>query len=453
MKMNCLTGKKMMLAMAIAFVCNGLQAQELDSVVISLNDALEIAFSENPTIKVADKEIELKKEARKEAYAGLFPEISATGAYQRAIKKQTMVMDIPGQGPQTLQVGSDNTYNGGINISLPIFAPALYKSINLTKADVDLAVEKSRSSKLDLINQVTKAYYQLLLAQDSYLVLKKSYEQAEANYEVVNAKYQQGTVSEYDKIRAEVQMRNLKPSVVSARNGVNLANIQLRVLIGIDTDIPLKVRGNLRDYETIMFEERLNRNNIDLEYNSDLRQLDLNSELLRRSLKVQQTNFMPTLGASFNYSYMSMNNDFRIGHYRWYPYSTLGVSLTIPLFKASNFTKVKQTKIQMQQLQYNRINAERQLQMQATSYIDNMNASTEQVLSNKESVLQAEKGRQIAEKRYDVGMGTILELNDSEIALTQAQLTYNQSIYDYLTARADLEQVLGKEDVIYQIEK
>ena len=79
-------------------------------------------------------------------------------------------MDFAGEA-QTIQVGSDNSYSGGLTVNLPIFAPALYKSINLTKADVDLAMEKARSSKLDLINQVTKAYYQLLLAQDSYEVI------------------------------------------------------------------------------------------------------------------------------------------------------------------------------------------------------------------------------------------------------------------------------------------
>ena len=127
-----------------------------------------------------------------------------------------------------------------------------------------------------------------------------------------------------------------------------------------------------------------------------------------------------------------------------YPYSTFGLSLTIPLYKASNFNKLKQTKIQIQQLALNRLNLERQLNMKISSYLDSMNASSEQVMSNKESVAQAEKGRQIASKRYDVGKGTILELNDSELALTQAQLVYNQSIYDFLVAKADLELVLGE---------
>lgn len=443
--MKCFLGKKMFLTAVVACTIGSVQAQEVkDTLTLTLNKALEIALSENPTMKVAGQEIKLKKEAKREAYGGLFPEVGLTGSYSRTLKKQTMVMDFGGEA-QTIQVGSDNSYQGGLNISLPVFAPGLYKSINLTQADVNLAVEKARSSKLDLVNQVTKAYYQLLLAQDSYNVLLQSYAQAEATFNVVKAKYEQGAVSEYDKIRADVQMRSLKPSVVSARNGVNLAKLQLQVLMGMDPDIAIGIEGNLKDYEVMMFETQLTPSQLNLVNNSDLKQMDLNATLLEKSLAVQRTNFMPTLSASFNYSYTSLNNDFKMAHYKWFPYSTVGLNLSIPLFKASNFTKVKQTKIQMMQLNENRINTHRQLTMQATSYLDSMSASTEQVVSNKEGIIEAEKGQLIAQKRYDVGKGTILEVNDSEVALTQARLTYNQSIYDYLVAKADLDKVLGSE--------
>ena len=75
----------------------------------------------------------------------------------------------------------------------------------------------------------------------------------------------------------------------------------------------------------------------------------------------------------------------------------------------------------------------------------NMAASSEQVVSTRENVMQAQKAVQIAGKRYEVGKGTVLELNTSQVQLTEAELTYNQSIYDYLVAKADLDQVLGKD--------
>ena len=421
-------------------ICCGAQAQ--DTLRITLQEAVRIALSDNPTIKVAGQEIQLKKEARREAYAGLFPEANLVGSYSRAIKKQSFAM----QG-NVIEVGTNNTYSGGLSISLPVFAPALYKSISLTKTDVELAVEKSRASRLDMINQVTKAFFQLLLAQDSYEVLLKSYKQSEDNYQVVKAKYEQGAVSEYDKISADVQMRSLKPTVVSARNGVNLANLQLKVLMGMEADVKVAIDGNLKDYEMSMFTRQAMPRPDNLVNNTTLKQLELNALQLKQTLKLQYTNFMPTLSASFQYMYTVMNETFKFKEYDWRPYSTIGLNLSIPLFKGSNFTRLKQTRIQMKQLEENRINTERQLTMQATSYLDNMAASTEQVVSNKEAVFQAEKGRTIAEKRYEVGKGTILELNSSEVALTEAQLTYNQSIYDYLVAKADLDLVLGVDEV------
>lgn len=414
-------------------------------VEVNLQQAIDIALSDNPTVIVAGMEIELKKEASKEAYAGLFPEASLSGSYSRTIKKQTVVMDFGGVS-QTFQMGTSNSYSGGVAVSLPIFAPALYRSINLTRTDVELAVEKSRSSKLGMINQVTKAYYQLLLAQDSYDVLQKSYAHAQANFDVVNEMFKQGLVSEYDKIRADVQVRSLEPNVVSARNGVNLSRLQLKVLMGIDTDIQLEIVGNLKGYEGKLFENELNGKTYSLEENTSLRQLDLNTTMLEQNLKLQKSNYLPVLGASFNYMYTSLNEDFKMSQYKWFPYSTIGLSLSVPLYKASNAPKIRQAKIQLRQMAETRLNTERMLSMQVQSYLDNMAASAEQVLSNKESILQAEKGRLIAQKRYEVGKGTILELNDSEVALTQTQLTYNQSVFDYLTAKADLEQVLGYGD-------
>ena len=434
---------KPVLALAVlAMTATGAKAQ--DTLRISLKEAIQIALSENPTVKVADQEIQLKKEANREVIWGLLPEVSLVGSFNHTIEKQSFAM----MG-QVMRVGTMNNASGGVTASLPVFVPALYQSMKLTKTDVQLALEKARSSRLDMVNQVTKAFYQLLLAQDSYEVLKKSYKQSEDNYNIVVAKFEQGKVSEYDKISADVQMRSLKPTVVSAGNGVNLAMLQLKVLMGMESSIPVTVVGNLKDYEMAMFTRQAQPQpeNI-VGGNTTLRQLDLNYDMLQRNLKMKYTNFMPTLALSFQYMYTSMSENWRIFHYKWNPYATVGLSLSIPLFKGGNFSQVKQAKLQLKQMDLTRINTERQLKMQAQSYLNNMSASTEQVVSNKEAVLQAEKGRTIAEKRYEVGRGTILELNSSEVALTQAQLTYNQSIYDYLVAKADLDLVMGVEDMI-----
>lgn len=442
-----LTGKKMLLtAMALcAFGFAKAQTEQTtqNTLTLTLDKALEIALDENPTIKVAAEEIVLKKVASKEAWQSLLPEASLNGSLDHTIKAAEMKLN-----DMSFKMGQDgtNTANAGLSINLPLFAPAVYRAMSMTKTDIELAVEKSRASELDLINQVTKAYYQLMLAQDSYEVLQGSYKLAEDNFNVVNAKYQQGAVSEFDKISAEVQMRSIKPNVISAVNAVTLAKLQLKVLMGITADVDIKTDDNLTNYESMLFANQLKEEDMSLENNTTMKQFELNMKLLEKNVKSLKTNFMPTLSMSFSYQYQSLYNpNINFFDYTWSNSSSLMFNLSIPLYRASNFTKVKSARIQMRQLDWNRIDTERKLNMQVVSYRNNMTASSEQVVSNKENVMQAEKAVQIAGKRYEVGKGTVLELNSSQVSLTQAQLTYNQSIYDYLVAKADLDQVLGKQ--------
>lgn len=438
-----LVNRKLLMLVSVFLFASYTQAQEVkETLTLTLDKALEIALSENPTIKVADQEIALKETAYKETWQTLLPEVSLTGSWQHTIQAAVMKLN-----DMEFKMGQDgtNTVAGVASLSLPIFAPAVYKAMSMTKTDIELAVEKARASKQDLVNQVTKAYYQLMLAQDSHEVLKQSFAVAEENYNVVNAKFQQGRVSEFDKISAQVQMNSVKPNVISAANAVALSQLQLKVLMGITADVDLKIDDSLENYETSVFTNQMEQTNEGLVNNTTMRQLDLNRKMLQQNRKSLYTSFMPTLGAQINYQYQSLyNNHWNVFDYSWSGSSTLAFSLSIPLYRASNFTKLKTNRIQLNQLEQNRINVERQLNMQMQSYQKNMKASSEQVSSNKENVAQAKKAVDISSKRYEVGKGTVLELNNSQVQLTQAELTYNQSIYDYLVAKADLDLVLGR---------
>lgn len=455
--MKILFGKQVVIAVASALILPlGMRAEELGATTgvpmsLTLEEAVEIALADNPTIIVANQQIQLKEVGRKEAWQSLLPSADLSGSVQYTALAAEMKL-----GGQSFKMGKDDTYtwNGQVQVSLPVFAPTVYATMNLTKTDLENAVEQSRSSKLDLVNQVTKAFYQLLLAKDSYAVLQKSYEQSSRNYELINNMFNLGSASEYDKISAEVQMRSIQPTVISARNAVNLAKIQLKVLMGITSDVDIDVEGKMEDYEGELATDIFMAEQCSLENNTSIRQMKLSENMLQQTLKVQQTGFMPTLALVGSYAFQSLyNENLKIGHYDWGQSSSIVLSLSVPIFRASNFTKMRTTKLQISQLAENRKYTERQLRMQVSAYVDNMNASAEQVSSNKEAVAQARKGYEISRKRYEIGGGTILELNNSEIALVSAELTYSQSIYDYLAAKADLDKVLGNDELILKNDK
>ena len=435
-----MNGKRLLLSVGTLCAMLMVHAQELS---VNLQKAIDIALAENPTIKVADKEIELKRIADSEAWQALLPEVTANASIQHTLLAAEMNL-----GGQKFKMGADNrnTAAASATLSVPVFAPAVYQTMKLTKVDIELAREKARSSRLDLINQVTKAYYQMLLAQDSYEVMQQSYNISKENYDVISSKFDVGRVSEYDKITAEVQMRSMNSSLVSAQNGLTLAELQLKVLMGINTDIKVVIDDKLENYENGLKLADVDASEAALENNAAIRQLDLNRTMLERTLKIQRTGFMPNVAFSLTGQYQSLQNDnWRIWNYDWSPSASFTIAVSIPIFRASNWTKLKSTKLQLSSLEDTKANTQRQLVMAAQNYMHSMASSIAQVNSNREAITKADKALSIAKTRYDVGRGTILELNQSEVALTQAQLTYNQSIYDYLRNKADLDYTLGRE--------
>ena len=434
-------------------------AKAQDTLVLDIGKALEIALSENPTVKVANKEIQKKKYAQKGSYAALFPQVSFAADYNRTLKKQVMYMDgfdmgsteIPGMEDmpnmdEGIEVGRDNNWNLGFNASMPIVNAALWKSLSISAVDVELAIEQARSSKIAMVNQVKKGYYGVLLASDSYRVFKESYDNAMENYLDIKRKFEQGIVAEYDLIRANVTVKNSEPNMLQAENALVLAKWQLKALLVMDLDINIECKGQLTDFEKDLFGDFLSTDTT-LANNTDLKQMDLQAKQLEKTLTMQKFDYLPTLSLTGLYQWTAMNNDFKFKDYRWNPYSMVGVSLSIPIFSGgSKFYKIKQTRNSLEQLNLQREDTQRNLQLAIKQYIDNMNTCVKRFDASQKGVEQAERGYMISQKRYDTGAGTLLEMNDSELALTQAKLNFNQAIYDYMVAKADLEKVLGLQE-------
>jgi outer membrane protein TolC len=443
--------KKSTVVLCILCVISFTSLSAQDTIKVSLNKAIEIALSENPTIKVSEKQIIRVNYSKKEKQGGLLPNVSLGGAYQRAIKKQKMFFSIPGfpSNPDGIEVGQDNTFVGTISASLPLIAPTLWATINMSETELELSQESARSSKLSLLNQVTKAYYGILMSQDSYNVIKKSYENSSENARIILSKFKQGTVSEYEWIRADVQARNTMTNVVSAENAVNLSKLQLKMLMGIGMETEIEVEGKLSDFEATMYSEALAMNTSTLNGNSDLKQFDIQKKQLESSDKIHKASLLPTLSASLNYQYMSNANDsitFTSDQY-WFPTSTFALQLSIPIFQGgSKYNKSKQIKIQKEEMDLQRENLQRSLELQTISYMNNIKNSLKKIESNKEGLRQAEKALSISKKMYEVGMATYLDLNNADLSYINAGLSYNQSIYDYLSSKADLEKILGKEN-------
>ncbi len=436
---------------------------------LSLDECIAVALSESPTLKIADLEIERVDYSKKDVLAQLLPTVSFGGTYNRMIAKQVAYMnfDIPGLGgddssspdnetlglaeksrsnkDEGFKMGLDNSFQVGFNASVPLIAPQLWASMSLSDAQIAQSVEQARASRLNLINQVRDGYYRLMLALDSRKTIQESYDMAALTHEIYTKQFSAGAASEYDVLRTSVAMKNVEPEIIQVDIAIRQARLQLQILMGVSSDFKFETVGRLADYEGTMYDDILS---IDTDYsmNSDLVMNDLQINTLNQSVKVAKMAWYPTLALTANYNWTSSSDGNPFRNFRWNPYSIVGLSLNFPIYQGgARYNKIKQSQIQVNQMELTRENLERSVEIQVDLAMDNIALNVKQISSSSESVRQAEKAYSIMEQSFAIGAASYLDLRDAEVALTRSRLAYYQSIYNYLTARSGLLLLLGRE--------
>lgn len=430
------------LLMGVFLPC--LLAGQTDTLRLGLQEAVNRAIESNLMQKVSALEIEKKESKIKEYLAALYPSVQVSGAYTRNIKKPVIFMPEGSPFGPTLTIGSDNAYNGSLSFNMPLFAMNIYESLKLGRADKKLTEEKDRENRINLAANVKNTYYNLLLLSQTTEVYNRSYENARHNLDNIEQMNKRGVVSDYDVIRARVQVDNLYPGLLQVKNAYdNLLNI-FRILLDIPMDQPVKLDPTvllgvdiqqLPVYEPNWFSG-----------NATLRQLDASRRLLGIQESMVKAGYMPILMATGNYSYQTQANNFDFGKYKWVNSSSVGIQMSMPLFKGfAMHRQLEQARLGMKQLEYQEEFTKQNLSAQATNALNAMKTAAEKVKAAENNVALAQKGYRIAQTRYNTGQATLVELNDADNALMQARLNLIQARFDFLSALTEYEKLIGKD--------
>ena len=466
------------------------------TVVLTLDDAIKIALSENTSVKVADMEIQRSKYAQKGSYGALFPQINATGMYNYAIQKQkvyfgsdadegsgsssgggmasmmqsafepimyyiqqlyaaTSTPFVPyvaptpdpseqSSGSDAIEMGRRNQVTLGLSAAMPVVNFQLWESLRLTGDQVELAVEKARESRLGTVASVKQAYFAVLMAKASYDVYNAVYENAVQNYKLTESRYNVKKASDMDMARAQSSLAAAIPNVFNAENAIYLSLWQLKAVMGVDLDRAVDVAGSLEDYASHMFYDVNEGASASLDRNSTIRQLAEQAEMLSKQIRMQQYAYLPTLSMQVSYNYYTQSDKFQLSQWKWLPSSTLVFNLSIPIFSGGQrYHTIKQTRVQADELALQRENTERQLRIGIRQSLSTMDTSMKTYEAAKEALKSAEKAYDIASKSYQVGKSTLTDLNNTELTLTQTRLQAAQAVYNFVVAKAGLEQTLG----------
>ncbi|MEO0095911.1 MAG: TolC family protein [candidate division WOR-3 bacterium] len=408
-----------------------------DTIDFTLNQAVEFAYNNNAEIKQLT--IDLNKSAAEIGIArsAFYPTISATGYYAYLSDLPVFQLD-----SMFIPMGQHENYNFQVSLQQVLFAwGKIYDAYRIAGINRDVAELKLIRKKQEVRCSVVKSYYGLLVLEKMVELTRESMEQLKRHEEAVRKRYESGLVSQFDLLRSQVQVANLKPKLIEVENGLRLAREGFKMLLGLPQDKEFKLTDSLEitemDYDLeALKQEALNNR-------AELKNLDKVERLSKIAKTLKARSNLPTLVAGVSYD---RKKPFSFGGNDWGSNLTFNVGFQWPIFSGyKNLYEYNKSTLQMKEVELAYENLTRGIILEVKQAYFNLIAAREAITAAKENVNQAEQALNIMETRYKNGLATNLEYLDSQLATMQAKINYLNALKDYLSARADLLKAVGYE--------
>jgi outer membrane protein len=417
--------------------------------LVTLDRALDLAVRQNRDLQIAEQDRFKAGAQVSEARSGALPQLSVNAIYTRNIKNP--VMFIPPNTPinpssttMAFEVGSANAYLASASINQTLFNWRVGAAMDIANAYSDLAERSFEATQADVVLQTKKAFYTVLLMRELVRANRQGFEVVRANLENVRAQFKNGTAAEFDLLRAEVQVANTEPLMIAAENSYELTKNSLKSLLALPLDKDIEVQGELT-YQELDHDRILQERRDVLASNLTIAQLSLQESLLQKNISVERAGFYPTVNLIGAYLWASQDNSFKINSYLWANSFNLALQISLSVFDGfKTSARTEQAMIEHQKSLIALQKAEEGLLQRVQSIELRMAEAKKRIAGQEKSLGQAQKAIQIAQTRFKSGVGTQLELMDTQVAMTRTQTNYAQAIYDYLVARAEWDNALGR---------
>jgi outer membrane protein TolC len=410
---------------------------------ITIDDAVQMALKSNQDYLVARSQLVKADAEIQKATAGALPKLDLNTNYTRNLKIPEVVF-----GGQSFKLGTDNQIDAGLSFSQPLWLGGkVFAALKIAKLYRKYTEQAVKNVEMEITFGVRRTFLGAILANDVVSVYQDALAAAELNLDMVTKMQSQGVVSEYELLRAEVEVANLKPQLTQSRNQAVTARDELKHLIGVPLSdslsleyIPTAVppRENLR-LEHINEIARGNR--------ALLKQQDYKKEITRRAIGIAKSGRSFTLEFQSRYNWLYQSDDMSLDRSHWSPNWTAGVTFKLPIFDGFvTSAQVKQAVADNHEVElaYDQMKEQIELEVRQ-AYFDYLE-SGERLEASQKTIEQAEEGLKIARLRYGGGVGTQLEVLSAESALTQAKTNHVQATHDAAIAVFQLLRVSGSDN-------
>ncbi len=411
---------------------------------LTIDEAVKFALQRNQQYLIARSQLEKAEAEVQQAESDILPHLSLNSGYTRNLIVPTAVF----QGMR-FKLGTDNTIDVGVRVTQSLWhSGTVLAAIKIARLYREYTQSGVDQAGADVTFSVRRAYLATVLARNSVAVFQDALDAAQLNYEMVQKMQEQGVRSEFELLRAKVEVANLEPQLTQSQNQARIAENQLKNLIAMNLSDSLQLEYSFNDSTMQQRLELPRLIGLAKQNRSSLEQQDLLRQITKKAIGVTDADnsFKLDLQSQYGWSYQSDN--LKLGQSDlWSKQWSAGLVFTWPLFDGfKNKAQVRKAKVDYNDAELTYAQMLDQLEADVREAYLRYHEAGQRLQAQETTIAEAEEGLRIARLRYSNGVGTQLEVLSAESALTQAKNNYVQATHDAALAVYSLLHVTGVEN-------
>ena len=440
--------KTILLVIAIMLSIN-LSAQE--SISLSLEEAIDYALENSYSAINASRDIEAARMKKWETTTIGLPHISATIDYQNWIKQQVSLIPaeffggVEGEFTE-VAFGTKQNMSATAILNQLIFDGSYLVGLQSAKTYLKISENAKEKTELGIREAVINAYGNVLLGEESIVILEKNIASLEKNLKETKQIYLNGFAEEENVEQLQITLATIKSQLSRTKRLKNIAYKMLNITLGLDFDKSVILTDNLDHLSKENIDLALLSNELTIEDHIDFKIAKNTEKSNELFVKLEQSKALPTLSSfvNFGYSGFGQNFDFFKKEQNWFDSSLLGVSLNIPIFSSlARSSRTQQAKIELEKARTNLTETEQKLMLQLESAKTEYNYSLEELETSKQNLKLAERIEQKQQIKFFEGISTSFELTEAQRQLYTMQQNYLQAMLNVIADKAALDNALN----------
>ncbi len=346
----------------------------------------------------------------------------------------------------------------GLNVDQLIFSGSYFVGLQASKAYKDLSIKNANQTKEQVVQQVTKAYYNVLINDEREALFANNIARLDSLLRSTKALNKNGFAEDIDVDRIQVTYNNISAERQKFINLKKLGVELLKFQMSYPIDQPLELVGKIEDVQ-VNSDVNSYQQNWDYKTRIDYQILETNQKLQKLNIKNQYAGALPRISASANLGYFTQSTDIgglfktnanisdneNIGPDKWYGYSSFGLTMSMNIFTGfQRQYKIQQEKLTLRKVENGFNTLKQSINLETKQASINFENAITSLKSQKENMDLASKVARVTKVKYEQGVGSNIEVIDAENSLRQAQTNYYSALFDAMVAKVDIDKAYGK---------